>query len=310
MKSRELLPVECHTCKTVYYRHRFRIKVAIAKGWRQTCSKKCQIKMKTTAIAVTCDTCGEEFFKKNCTVKDGHGNFCSSSCSAITNNKKHPKRKKLTKEKGIVVCVPSDDLDSLPERIERKVKRLDAKITDNIIVRIKKVKETNCILCGSKVVYTGKKSKSCKDCRSTLLRSLALTRVREGNHRGWSSRRKLQPSYPEKYFMDLFTTFTIIEDREYIRELPQDGFFVDFAFLDQRIAVEIDGKQHNYPDREERDKRKDGVLRDKGWVIHRVPWKNPINETNRKHLREQVIILFNLLGYSERLKTKEYKIAE
>ena len=39
------------------------------------------------------------------------------------------------------------------------------------------------------------------------------------------------------------------------------------------IALEIDGKQHEYADRKESDKKKDKYLIDNGWKVSRIKWK-------------------------------------
>jgi very-short-patch-repair endonuclease len=93
---------------------------------------------------------------------------------------------------------------------------------------------------------------------------------KKGIIKGWASRKNLEPSYPEKFFMKVLDNNNI----KYERELRVGKYFIDFAIKDKMIALEIDGKQHLYEDRIESDKRKDKFLRKKNWDVYRIPWKN------------------------------------
>ena len=48
-----------------------------------------------------------------------------------------------------------------------------------------------------------------------------------------------------------------------------EGYFVDFAFPEVRVAVEADGAAYHQGDRHERDRKRDGVLRRHGWKVLR-----------------------------------------
>src|SRR3990172_2441239 len=52
--------------------------------------------------------------------------------------------------------------------------------------------------------------------------------------------------------------------REGLSPTPQfciEGYFVDFAFPDARVAVEADGAAYHHAERRERDRKRDWVLR-------------------------------------------------
>ena len=76
-------------------------------------------------------------------------------------------------------------------------------------------------------------------------------------------------SYVEK----MFNKFLV--DNEYdkkyliIREYSVFPYFIDFAFVDLKIAIEIDGSQHLKKERHERDILKDELLNDNGWKVIR-----------------------------------------
>lgn len=82
--------------------------------------------------------------------------------------------------------------------------------------------------------------------------------------------RKKNMSYPEKCFI-LF-----LEERGYDknfrieREYPIFPYFIDFAFVDLKIAIEIDGSQHLSPNRKKSDCAKDAILVEKGWKVIRI----------------------------------------
>lgn len=93
---------------------------------------------------------------------------------------------------------------------------------------------------------------------------------------GWQSRTKLKASYPEEIAIRFFEQNRI----NYFRELKVDKYFIDFAFLDRKLAIEIDGQQHNLPERKEMDERKDKVLSSLGWNIVRIKW--PVDNIQEK----------------------------
>ena len=73
---------------------------------------------------------------------------------------------------------------------------------------------------------------------------------------GWTTRKKLEPSYPEKYTISILDELHI----KYEREFKCGKWFIDFADIDRKIALEIDGKQHELPERILSDKNKNEFL--------------------------------------------------
>jgi very-short-patch-repair endonuclease len=112
----------------------------------------------------------------------------------------------------------------------------------------------------------------------------AQTMKENGTYSGWHNRR-FEPSYPEQYFIDLFTKEQIIG---WEREKKVGRWFIDFAFLEQMIAVEIDGRQHEDVDRKQRDEEKDLFLNKCGWKVIRIKWKNPKDENGKAVLYPQI----------------------
>ena len=65
------------------------------------------------------------------------------------------------------------------------------------------------------------------------------------------------------------------EDKNYRRECPVWIYSIDFAWEDKKKGIEIDGEQHErFDDYKERDNRKDEFLRNNGWKILRIKWRD------------------------------------
>lgn len=97
------------------------------------------------------------------------------------------------------------------------------------------------------------------------------------------ARLKFMKEHPEQtawrlknksYLEEMFEVF--LQERGYAdkyliqREYSVFPYFIDFAFVDLKIAIEIDGSQHLLEDRQERDKKKDKLLQKQGWKVIRI----------------------------------------
>ena len=109
--------------------------------------------------------------------------------------------------------------------------------------------------------------------------------VKLGKHKGWKARKNKEPSYAENFFIKVLENNQI----NFIREYKINRFFADFAFLEKKLVLEIDGKQHLLPKRALSDKIKDEILKKEGWKVYRIKWKNPINEENSNYIRKEII---------------------
>ena len=61
------------------------------------------------------------------------------------------------------------------------------------------------------------------------------------------------------------------------RQVPKQGFIVDFACLKSRLVIEIDGAQHGEPGHQGRDMERDAKLKAAGFMVLRF-WNNEVNE--------------------------------
>jgi very-short-patch-repair endonuclease len=61
------------------------------------------------------------------------------------------------------------------------------------------------------------------------------------------------------------------------RQVPRNGYIVDFACLKARLIIEIDGAQHGGPSHLARDVKRDVDLAGDGFKVLRF-WNNEVNE--------------------------------
>lgn len=76
-------------------------------------------------------------------------------------------------------------------------------------------------------------------------------------------------SYPEKLFKEGIKNLGLHKKYLIKREFPVHPYFIDFAFVNNKVAVEIDGSQHLEEERKKRDKKKEKLLILNGWKIVR-----------------------------------------
>ncbi|NBT36074.1 MAG: DUF559 domain-containing protein, partial [Betaproteobacteria bacterium] len=77
------------------------------------------------------------------------------------------------------------------------------------------------------------------------------------------------PSYPERYFSDIFKSKGI----ELVEQHQVGRYCLDFALLDKKIDIEIDGEQHYLDPRIQRsDEERTRFLESEKWKVVRVRW--------------------------------------
>lgn len=134
----------------------------------------------------------------------------------------------------------------------------------------------NCI-CGKKVKFRGnydfQATKTCGDinCIKKIQRDKRIEFMK--NNPEQTAWRLSNLSYPEKLFKQKCEDLKLHEKHLIIRERPVFPYFIDFAFENEKVAVEIDGSQHNAPERKERDMKKESLLIYNEWRILRFTAK-------------------------------------
>ena len=64
------------------------------------------------------------------------------------------------------------------------------------------------------------------------------------------------------------------------RQYPCQGYVIDFACLERRLAIEIDGQSHSMGDRPERDVRRDAVMAEAGYDTLRIAARDVLKDLN------------------------------
>lgn len=181
-------------------------------------------------------------------------------------------------------------------------KKISKALKNRHVIRSKKVFEKTCLWCNNVFNTRYEKQKCCNtSCSMKRInsspevrekqRQIQLRLIENSTHVGWKSRKGKNPSYPEKFFINVLSNANILFERE----KPAGKFFIDFA-LPGKVALEIDGKQHLNLERKLTDEKKDEFLKSIGWKVYRISWKNPINETNKKYIKNEIEKLLIFLG--------------
>ena len=108
----------------------------------------------------------------------------------------------------------------------------------------------------------------------------------------WQSRNIL--SFPEKFFKRVLLNNELFDkcivnymiDKKDLGINEHGNYFLDFYFPEKKIDMEIDGKQHEYNDRKDSDKKRDTLLKKNGYKVYRIKW-NEINTDNGKKMMEK-----------------------
>lgn len=111
------------------------------------------------------------------------------------------------------------------------------------------------------------------------------------------------PSYPESYFDEIF------EGKfDYEKYLQASFYHIDFAIINKKIAIEIDGDQH-YLDKKivQSDIRKDAYLTENCWDIIRIKWSD-YQKMTREEKEKYISDLLNYINNLSNSKPEiEYK---
>jgi len=115
-----------------------------------------------------------------------------------------------------------------------------------------------------------------------------------------TSWRQKNISYPEKVFFNKINEIGWDKKYSIVREFSVFPFFIDFAFMNEMVAVEIDGSQHLLEERKKKDQIKDKVLNEQGWCVIRIS-ENEIKKNIDETIEKLEVILLSLV------KEKKYE---
>lgn len=118
-------------------------------------------------------------------------------------------------------------------------------------------------------------------------------------------------SYLEQWFYDnAIEKHKLYNKYDIVNEYPFYPYFIDFAFLNMNIAVELDGGRHFVNGkRTEHDIRRQDYLIDKGWSVFRISFKEMNEEIIKKFLivlekKQETPKILNNFVYKGTLKEK------
>ncbi len=143
------------------------------------------------------------------------------------------------------------------------------------------------------------------------LASAIQEKIASGTHKGWQSRSEL--SYAEKFFKRVIDQN--LPSAEYFINHPVckltlgfeniSCYFLDFYFPQLNLDLEIDGKQHNLPERKASDEIRDKALTQNGYQIYRIKWKNLNKPENQRYME---IEIQKFLAYFHSLSAQSFCI--
>lgn len=127
----------------------------------------------------------------------------------------------------------------------------------------------------------------------------------EKRHPGWThvNADPNRMSYPERCMIQNMKSKGLFDKYTFVIHFPIGKYFLDFALIDFKIDIEVDGGQHKTEEAILHDKERDLFLVNEGWRVYRISW----DELQEK--RE--LVVDELLVFIESLdNTRTYTIGE
>jgi very-short-patch-repair endonuclease len=90
-------------------------------------------------------------------------------------------------------------------------------------------------------------------------------------------------SYIESRFLQFWSRLKIPYQLE--AQYPVCGFYLDYAHVEARIAVELDGSYHDTPEQQERDAWRQSLIEAEGWSFVRISGKQMLHDPVRSAYR-------------------------
>lgn len=200
----------------------------------------------------SCENCEEEHDGEY-----GSGRFCSSKCARGFSTK--AKREEINEKVK----------NSLTGSGNKKVVKICVNCKIEFIVNWKKRNQKNCSRsCSAKLRW--KDAEYRKNISISSSKNAKKLNADPNSNFGWQTRKKFEASYPEKIAHKFLNNYDI----NFLTEYKVGKYFIDIAIIENKIAIEIDGQQHEKPERKEIDKRKDKHLKENGWKVFRIKFPN------------------------------------
>ena len=204
-----------------------------------------------------CEKCGKEHDGTY-----GSGRFCSQSCSRSFSS--------------------MQNREETNRKVSLKLTRREIKFCKECGIELEGRNSTGYCIHHYKKHYYAEHPEVCEKF-SKLQRDL----VARGIHKGWNSRNI--KSYPEKFFERVLNNNHI----HFEREKKVGKYFLDFVI--GKIDLEIDGKQHKYPERVKSDLQRDEFLRSEGYFVYRIAWNEINSEVGKSIMKGKIDLLLDFL---------------
>lgn len=122
-----------------------------------------------------------------------------------------------------------------------------------------------------------------EETKQKLSKAMQLAHKEGRAHNIGESRWNNEHSWPEIWMINVLKNeFGFIEGINYKTEYSFHRFSLDFAFVDEKVCIEVDGKQHKTDKKQQdRDANKDRLLIEEGWRELRIPWVECCNDTQK-----------------------------
>lgn len=229
--------------------------------------------------------------EKNCIYKvsrkqsNAYGNWICPFCKNVFRT-----RRLLNEHKKICDCVNESVQKYI---IDENGKR---KLVSGCAWNKGLTKETNTIVknVASKLskLYKGKPGHKHSEESKKKLSKIRKKQIKENGGIWWNSRSKCKRSYAEEWTKKILENE--VKDNTFVEEFHIGRWFLDFAWPHKKIYIEIDGSQHEWPERKQNDIIKDKYCCDLGWKCLRLKWKDVCNNT-----QEAIKIIKNFVLTSE-----------
>jgi very-short-patch-repair endonuclease len=105
----------------------------------------------------------------------------------------------------------------------------------------------------------------------------------EGRHPGWAHKNQdlTRSSYPERWFRKVLSEDQRFKGVLVIEQQRCGKYFLDFAFAEFMVDLEIDGCQHRRDGQTQKDAIRDKFLNTKGWSVYRIEWQRLYKDTQQ-----------------------------
>jgi len=129
----------------------------------------------------------------------------------------------------------------------------------------------------------------------------AKKKVKEGTHVGWKTRNIM--SYPEKFFQKVLDNNGLKGEYVINKPIPKKNlglkgaccYFLDFYFDKFKLDLEVDGSQHEFPERKLSDKNRDEALTKNGYKVYRIKWREIRSKAGKEYIKEEINRFLNFL---------------